>query len=315
MVAFVATLESVAVLLGLGALGFWVIARRVIPATTFATLSPLALDLGLPALVFVEILARLGATGDWRLLALPLWMVGFFLVATAFAFLGSLWVAPSFRPELRAGLMYQNSIFFPLAIITGTFGPDSPLLAMLFLLTLAHPPLTFGTYAFLWRRPDQPLPWRRIANPVVFGATLAVGLALFGVAELVPDPLVRLLRLLGGVALPVIMLIIGGSIYTDLKGNGPLHRVEVAKFLLLKLVLFPLVVLGLLLVIRPEVELAYLLLLQSAVPSISGVPVFADRMGGNRAFANQLIAAGFVCSVVTIPLAVLLFDRLFAPPW
>ena len=52
----IATFESVAALLGLGLLGFWVISRKILPSDALSLLSPLALDIALPSLVFVNII-------------------------------------------------------------------------------------------------------------------------------------------------------------------------------------------------------------------------------------------------------------------
>ena len=53
---FITTFESVAVLLGIGLLGFYIIKKRIIPGNIMGLLSPLALDIALPSLIFVNII-------------------------------------------------------------------------------------------------------------------------------------------------------------------------------------------------------------------------------------------------------------------
>jgi len=69
----VSTFESVALLLGIGALGLWVIGRRILPKEALGVLSIFALDIALPSLVFVNILQNFkpSESQDWWLL--PLW--------------------------------------------------------------------------------------------------------------------------------------------------------------------------------------------------------------------------------------------------
>jgi predicted permease len=52
-------------------------------------------------------------------------------------------------------------------------------------------------------------------------------------------------------------------------------------------------------------------LLESAVPPITGTSIQAERAGGNASVANQFILVSFVVSVVSIPLAFMLFSRFF----
>ena len=74
---FFSILESVGVLLGLGALGFYIIGKRIMPGNVLGFLSPLALDIALPCLIFVSIIQNfsLEKFPDWW--KAPLWWIGF----------------------------------------------------------------------------------------------------------------------------------------------------------------------------------------------------------------------------------------------
>ena len=50
------TFQSVAVLLGIGVLGFWIIAKRILPENLLGFLTTLAIDISLPCLVFSSIM-------------------------------------------------------------------------------------------------------------------------------------------------------------------------------------------------------------------------------------------------------------------
>ena len=52
---FITTFESVAVLLGIGLIGFYIIKQRILPGNILSVLSPLALEIALPSLIFVRI--------------------------------------------------------------------------------------------------------------------------------------------------------------------------------------------------------------------------------------------------------------------
>ena len=90
--------------------------------------------------------------------------------------------------------------------------------------------------------------------------------------------------------------------------------IELARFVLFKNVIFPLVALGVLVLVRPAYSVALIILLESAVPPITSVPMFAERGKGNRALVSQFVVASFLASVVTIPVMVWLFGQYFPVP-
>ena len=83
--------------------------------------------------------------------------------------------------------------------------------------------------------------------------------------------------------------------------------------MLAKNFLFPLAALAALVIIRPEYNIALLIILQSAVPPVTAVPILTERAGGNRQIVNQFMLASFLVSLVSIPLIIGLFGKFFQP--
>jgi malate permease and related proteins len=90
-----------------------------------------------------------------------------------------------------------------------------------------------------------------------------------------------------------------------------IYAAEVIKFTLIKMVLFPLIFLGLLILIRPDYAVAFIIVLEAALPPITAIPIFTKRGGGNRAITSQFILATFVFSIVSIPAVIYLFSLFF----
>ena len=315
MAVFVSTLESVAVLLGIGILGFWIIRKRILPGDILGFLSPLALDIALPSLVFVTIIRDFSPAESQDWWQLPLWCFFFMACAGALTFLATFVSKRDTRREFAISLFYQNAIFFPLAILAGMYGNESPYIVSLFLFTIFYPALFFSTHPFFFKRSGKgTLNWRKIIHPVLIATLLAVSIRLFGVQHIIPNFVLSILALVGGMTLPLLMLILGGSIYMDFQQKGKLQLAETAKFVTVKNVLFPLVFLGILVILRPPYHIALILLLQSAIPPVTAVPLVTERFGGNRAIVNQFLVASFVLSLVSISFMVWLFSLFFTPP-
>ncbi len=308
---FIITAESVAALLGIGLLGYWIIRRRVIPENIMGFLSPLAIDIALPSVVFVSIVNNFSPAEFPNWWQFPLvWFIftPFLLLLVLIIRFAS---KKDTRGEFSIGLFFQNGIFFPIFVIVGIFGADSPYLVHLFLFIIFHPPMVFGTYYLFFGKRSGFVNWQRIVNPILISTVVAITVKLIGVGEYIPHFFISILEMLGSMALPLLMLILGGNIFIDFKARGQIYVWEVIKFVLAKNVLFPLVFLGMLLLIRPSYSISLIIFLQSAVPPITAIPILAERCGGNRNIASQFIVGSFVFSVISIPAMVYLFTMFF----
>ena len=120
---FLTTFESVAILLGIGIIGFYIIKREILPSMVLQSLSPLALEIALPSLIFVNIINGFSPQEYPNWWHLPLWWMFFVIVAGVFTVCFMFLSKKSNRREFALSLFYQNVIFFPLAILTGIAKP------------------------------------------------------------------------------------------------------------------------------------------------------------------------------------------------
>ncbi len=317
---FLITLEAVASLLGIGVLGYWIIGRRRVSRETIGFLSDLAIDIAVPCLVLASLLMdfKPGQTPGWW--QLPLWWLGFLVLSLVFSLLSSLAVGTRFRMEFAMSLFFQNGIFFPLTILIGLFGPRNQYLVPLFLFISLHPSIVFSTYHLFFPATTKKtgLPLARVFNPILVCTAAGLTISLAGLQEQVPVFIKTVLNLVGAMALPLFMLILGGNLFRDLKEGKKEGRsfnfAEVLKFCLAKNFLLPMLALGLLIQLRPPFEAALIIMLQASVPPISAVPILAERAGGDQGICSQFTLGSFLCSIFSIPLFLHLFSRFFPFP-
>ena len=316
---FLIVLESVLILLGIGAIGFWITRRGIVPENILGFLSRLAIDIALPSLIFASILINFSPDEfpDWW--QLPLW----WLLFTAFTLILSLLTMfisqKDTRGEFAMNLFYQNGLFFPIIIISGVFGTDAVYLPQLFIFIILHPVMVFSTYQLFFRKyQTKALQWNRILNPILFATLLALIVQILNGRDYLPDFIESIFEIMGVMALPLVMIILGGSLYLDLHQGGKFYVKEISKFLVVKNLVFPLACLGLLLLLREFIDLPYdvalLYILQSAVPPITGTPIMTERGGGNKSISNQFVFSSFAFSVVSIPSMFWFFSQHFPLP-
>jgi len=321
------TLQSVAALLAIGLLGFWIIKRNIIPENILRFLAVLAIEIALPCIVFVNIIMQFSPSSFARWWEYPLWWLVFSTIALLLTLVTMFVSAKATRREFAITLFFQNGLFFPFIIITGIFGPTNPYVAILFIFIALHPSVFFSTNHLFFKRsstgiekglkgdkPEGRLRLERILNPVLISTVVAAGVKLLGAEKHLPTFILTMFQMLGGMSLPLLMLILGGSLYVDFQSKGPIYMKEVIKFTLIKNIIFPLAFIAMLAFARPAYPVALIIFLESVVPPITGVPIQVQRHGGNSSITNQFILSSFVFSVVSIPLMFNLFTRYFPMP-
>ena len=311
---FVVVLQSVLILMAIGVIGFWIARRDLIPENILAFLSRLAIDIALPCMVFSSIMVNFSPAQypDWW--QLPLWWFAFAAFSLVLTLITTFISNKDTRGEFAINLFFQNGLFFPLIIISGIFGTDVPYIPQLYIFIMLHPVMFFSCYPLFFKGRGGKMQWNRIFNPILVATVLAVIVQIYGVNGYLPQFIHSILEIVGGMALPLIMIILGGSLYLDYKQGGKLYVGEIIKFVIIKNAVFPLVCLGLLLLIRPSYNIALLFILQSAIPPVTATPILAERAGGNKSIANQFVLSSFVFSVITIPAVFLLFSHFFPMP-
>jgi hypothetical protein len=312
---FVIVLQSVLVMLGIGVVGFWITRRGIVPENVLGFLSRLAIDIALPCMVFSSIVVNFSPQEfpDWW--QLPLWWLAFTCAILVLTFITSFISRKETRGEFAFNLFFQNALFMPLIIISRVFGTDSPYVPQLYIFVLFLPVIFFSAYHLFFRRGKrQKMQWNRIFNPIIIATILAVVSQLGGFTDYLPPFVHTILEILGAMALPLIMIILGGSLYLDFKQKGKIFYGEIIKFVIIKNIVFPLVFLALLVYFKPSYGIALLFILQSAIPPITGTPIMTERAGGLKAISNQFVLSSFVLSVVSIPVMFWLFNRYFPMP-
>ncbi len=124
---------------------------------------------------------------------------------------------------------------------------------------------------------------------------------------------IRIFSLLGAMTIPLLFLILGGNIYNDFREKGKLFLMETIKFVIIKNFIFPLIFLGILFYLKEYIpfHIGLILIIQSAVPPLTAIPIVTKRVGGNRNIVNQFIVASFSVSLVSIPLMIFLFSQIY----
>lgn len=312
MEVFVSTFEAMATLFIIGMIGFTVMRRRLVPEDALSAISPLFLEVALPAMGFIKIIESFHAEEWQKLLILPSMWVGFTFVVYWLAILFKHLAKSTYQVEFAMTLFFQNAVFIPLIILHRLYGSTSEYIVDLFLFSLFYSPFFFHYNHLFVQKRNWDIRWDKLYHPVVLSTILAVVIVLFGVQHYLPKVLYSSLSMVGGMAIPLLMVIVGGNLYLDFSRMEKFEYFEVLKFVLVKNFIFPTLALLLIWIFPLRYNYALLLLLQAAAPPLMAVPLFAMRLERNRAIVNQFILGSIFTSIFSIPLFYWLFKLLMA---
>lgn len=303
--------EAVAVIFVMMAVGGALVWRGTLSESLERGVARLSLDVALPCLLFASLIRSFDPAAHAGWWQWPLIWIAFTLATLGPALLTARLVGPKCRPEFALSLFYPNALFLPIAMIRQMDGPDSPLLVDLILFTMLFSAVFFNTYQWFYGQRQGSARGLNRLHPSLWATALAIGLRVTATDRWLPEFLLSGMDQIGAVAIPLIMITIGSQLIRDFKASRHFYWRETLVFVVVKSIFWPLLAIGVLALWRPRQSLAFMILLQCAVPPVSAIPAVVARMNGNRRLAGQLLLASFVVSIITLPLVIHLFARLY----
>ncbi len=308
MEIFISVFQAVAIMFGIGIIGFAVIHRRMVDANVFSLMIPLVVDIALPCLIFFNIITKFKPDSIFKLWQLPVaWIletIFFFILSLIFSKISS----QTTRKEFTISLFYQNGIFFPIIIISQMFGDNSQHLLNLFIFTMFYPTFFFNTYSFFYKKNIKQ--FREVFNLALIATIIGILIKITKLSIFLPDFIYKIFGKVGAMTIPLLMIIIGGNIYLDFQKKIKFEILENLKFIIIKNFIFPLITLCFLYFLKIKGDLALLLFLESTVPPITAIPIFVKKSGGNDSIANQFLISSFIISLISIPIMFSIFNTI-----
>ena len=202
----------------------------------------------------------------------------------------------------RFAVCYSNAAFIGIPLIQASLGPDGVFFLIgficasgLFMWTYGAREVSGGRYKLNAKK--------ILLNPSNIGA--AIGFIIYILQIDVGSILTSTLQSISNINTAASMIIIG-ILVSNVRPKEILSEVRVFKVALLRLVLCPLLVLGLgALIMRTGIagaKMAVMVnLIASSTPAASATAMMATIFGSDDVYAGKVVAVTTVCSVITIP--------------
>jgi len=311
--AFSTTFKAILQLVAIGALGYFLVRRKVISESGLNLMGGLVVKVFLPLLMFTEIVRRFDVRlfPDWWVFPLLSVLISAAGLASGYAVL-RLDNHVKHPQEFLSLTTFQNSGYLPLPLVAALLPrPQADTMFIYIFLFLLGFNMTIFSFGYYLLNPasNRRFDARRMFNPPVL-ATLAALLVAFAKAgRFLPGVLINPAELLGRCAIPLSILVVGGNLALMKVERGAFRPIAYA--LLLKLVFLPLLFLCFIIVLRPPPMMGFLLILQAAMPSAVLLSVVCRSQDCGDKLVSPAIFYGHLASIITIPLMLSLF-RVFS---
>ena len=146
-----------------------------------------------------------------------------------------------------------------------------------------------------------------LLNPTILSLVLALGLYLAQIS--VPQLLLKPIGYIANLNVPVPMIIIGfhlsqADLKAALRGRGAVTSI------VLRLIVSPLVALGLCVVLGLDAMVSTVVVIAAATPAAAVVTMLVSKFGKNAPLSSSLVSIHTLCSALTIPVMVALTQLL-----
>lgn len=303
--------DSIAPILLLLALGAALAKWKFLGREFMADLNRLAFWIALPAMIFFGV-AHAGNPGRETLLLLGVMVVGTLLVF-AFAWLTGIFLGLSGAGQ---GAMIQagyrgNLVYIGIPVLAYAFDalPDAAQSVAMATALLVMAPMTalYNVLAVIALQVPQhkltsgalrPVLRSILTNPLIIAcaAGLAVNLSRIGVPRFID----RTFEALGGAAVPIALLCIGGAL-ASIRLHGRKRGIVISTAI--KVIVAPVIAFGLCRLVNlggAELKIALVL---AACPTAAAAYVMAKQLGGDEDLTSGAIALSTICSVPSLALA------------
>lgn len=298
--AIVALIAPVFAMIAAGALARW---RNWLRVEAEESLLKLVVNVLTPCLVFRSVIGNRALLAADNVVLPPL--VGFVTVAAGFVvgYYGGLLLGLRRGHGLRTfafAVGIYNYGYIPIPLIESLFGAET--LGVLFVHNIGCELAIWSIGVILIAGASLREGWRRAINAPVISIVVAVSLNVAGAGAWIPHAVMRAVGMLGSCAVPLGLVVIGGTLFDFFAQPRQLLDLRVSgASIVLRLALLPLLFLAAASWLPFSTELKQVMIVQAAMPAGITPVLIARHYGGQPITAAQVILATTAVGLLAIP--------------
>jgi predicted permease len=306
------SVTAVAQIFAMGALGFYLVRSGIIHESGLKLLSLLSVNIFFPLFIFYQIIKHFDAV------RMPFWW-GFPLINISLVLTGLLvssLLVMRHRSPLKDGFLAVSSMhnagYIPLLILMslplGGWAGQVYTCVILSIIGFDSCLWSIGVW-LLTRGQSSRMDLRKMINPPLMSMAAAIVLVLVFGANVVPEVVLKPVKILGDAAMAIAMIVIGGNL--SLASLTRVAWAQVSGAVLIKLIILPLITLAVLSFLKLNPLISFVAIIQACMPSSITLSIIGRNYEiKNQDFINQSIFITHLLSMVTIPVFLGLYGKL-----
>lgn len=281
-------------------IGFIMYKKNVIDDEANVRFTRLVLNITVPAQIITAFVSNQGIVPKTEVLLVFGLAVAMYLVyaVVGFIYLICMRVPKRQRGTYQFMMMFGNVGFMGFPVVETIFGKEALIYAVIFNVIFNLLVYSIGI-AMIGTNEGSGFELRKLINMPLMSSLLSIILFFTGIG--IPAPLMSSLEFLGDVTTPVAMLILG-AVIARMPIRSLFDEWRVYVFTLIKLLLLPVLVAGMLSLLPVPSELVYgSLVVLAAMPVATNTTMMAIEYDGDMSLASKGIFFTTILSMVTIP--------------
>ncbi len=303
---------AVAQIFLLAALGYFLIKKNMLGPEGLNALSRLVIEVTLPLMIFCQLIKDFSFTlySNWwifPLISIAITIAGLIVGSVFLGFIRG----PQHKLQFLSLIAFQNSGYLALALVAALL-PSDKLDSMftyifLFLLGFNLVMWSLGVYILSFTRAKK-FELSSLFSPPVIATLVSLILIFFSLNKFIPQGVLKPLRMVGDCTLPLAMLVVGGNLASIHLGH--IDKKAMSLMILAKLIILPVLGLGLVIKFKFPELVGLLILMQLAVPSATSLSLIITHYKKEDLLISQGIFLSHIVSLVTLPLFLSLYFTL-----
>jgi predicted permease len=296
----------------ISAIGYFLVKKGILKSAELDTLSRLVIEVSLPLLIICQLIKNFKFTLYPKWYIFPLTSIGITIVGLIVGGIFTGFIKGlNCKLQFLSLVTFQNSGYLPLALVAALLPTEKTdimfIYIFLFLLGFNSMMWSLGVYMLTFSRVKK-FELGSIFSPAVIATIFSLIFIFLELNKIVPEFIYRPLKTLGDCTLPLAMLVTGGSLaLIELK---EIDKKAMPLLILTKLIILPLLGLGLIVKFRLPELLGLLIIIELAAPSAVSLSLITRHYKKEDLLISQGIFFSHIACLITIPIFLSLYFTL-----
>ena len=309
---FQTSVIAVLQILAMGALGFYLVRIGIIQESGLKLLSFLSVNVFFPLFIFYQIIENFSVARIPFWWGYPLINISLVLTGLLIAFLVTWRFKSPFKDEFLAVSAMHNAGYIPILIVMslplGGWAGQIYSCVILSIIGFDTCLWSLGVW-LLTRSKSSKMDLKKMINPPLMSMAAALIIVLVMGPGVVPEMVLKPIKILGDAAMAMAMIVIGGNL--SLSNLTRVNWPQVSGVALIKLIGLPVITLIALYFLKLNILFGFVVIIQACMPSSITLSIIGRNYEtDNQDFLNQSIFLTHVMSIITIPIFLGLYGKL-----